>query len=67
MGSLLAFLFAAAFAGCVVWLVVCIPYRMAVRRNRSGGLWVIISLICSPVLAILLLLALGRNEVREAS
>jgi hypothetical protein len=40
-----------------------VPYRMAERRKRDGYLWVAISLIGSPFLAILLLLIAGWKQV----
>ena len=45
----------------VLWLYVLLPSEMARRRNRSAFIWVLISLFGSPVLAILLLLALGNS------
>ncbi|WP_170790546.1 hypothetical protein [Ruegeria lacuscaerulensis] len=42
----------------VIWLYV-LPITMAGRRNRSGLIWFLIGLVGSPLLAILLLLALG--------
>ncbi|WP_170372908.1 hypothetical protein [Ruegeria arenilitoris] len=42
----------------VIWLYI-LPITMAGRRNRSGLIWFLIGLVGSPVLAILLLLALG--------
>lgn len=40
------------------WLCVLLPADMAKNRNRSALIWVLISLFGSPILAILLLLAL---------
>ena len=42
----------------VIWLYI-LPITMAGRRNRSGLIWFLIGLVGSPLLAILLLLALG--------
>lgn len=39
--------------------VIAIPYAMAIRRNRSGIGWVLISVVISPILAIIALLVLG--------
>jgi len=50
----------------IVWLVFVVPDKMAVRRNRKPWIWVLISLLFSPVLAILLLLALGTDTSAEA-
>lgn len=41
------------------WFAILLPARMAAARGRSGLLWVLISLAGSPLLAILLLIALG--------
>lgn len=46
----------------VLWLYVLLPAGMAERRNRSQLIWVLISLFGSPILACLLLLALGDAE-----
>lgn len=53
---LLAFLFGFWF---VLWLYVLLPAGMARTRNRSAFIWVLIGLFVSPILAVLLLLALG--------
>jgi hypothetical protein len=57
--SLIVFLIAIAF---VVWLYILLPAGMAERRNRSQIIWVLISLVGSPILACLLLLALGNAD-----
>ena len=57
--SLIVFLIAIAF---VVWLYILLPAGMAERRNRSRIIWVLISLVGSPILACLLLLALGNID-----
>ena len=45
----------------VIWLCVLLPAGMARRRNRSAIIWVLIGLFGSPILAVLLLLALGNS------
>jgi hypothetical protein len=45
----------------VLWLCVLLPAGMARNRNRSAFIWVLISLLGSPILAVLLLLALGNS------
>lgn len=45
----------------VLWLYVLLPAGMATRRNRSAFIWVLIGLFGSPILAVLLLLALGNS------
>ncbi len=49
----------------VIWLYV-LPITMAKRRKRSGLIWFLIGLVGSPLLAILLLLALG-DAVEQSS
>lgn len=56
-GVLIIFLLIFLFA---FWLYILLPMGMARSRNRSGLLWVLISIVGSPVLAILLLIALGN-------
>ncbi len=46
----------------VVWFFILLPAGMAERRNRSQLIWVLISLVGSPILACLLLLALGDDR-----
>ncbi|WP_298975039.1 hypothetical protein [uncultured Roseobacter sp.] len=57
---LIGYLLALAIA---IWLYFVVPAQMAQARNRSRLIWVLISLVGSPLLAILLLYALG--EARE--
>ncbi len=49
-------------AGLLIWLCLYVPYTMAVNRDRSPGLWIAISILCSPLLSILLLAALGPDQ-----
>lgn len=53
----------ALLLGCwlVLWLYIFLPAGMARRRNRSAFIWVLIGLFGSPILAVLLLLALGNR------
>ncbi|MCF6304313.1 MAG: hypothetical protein L3J33_02955 [Rhodobacteraceae bacterium] len=46
----------------MVWLVIFLPIQMASNRNRRPFVWVIISLVGSPILAILLLAVLGNAK-----
>ena len=46
----------------VLWLYILLPAGMAQRRNRSQLIWVLVSLVGSPILACLLLWALGNTE-----
>jgi hypothetical protein len=43
----------------VLWLFILVPAGMARARGRGALVWVLISLTFSPLLAILLLVALG--------
>ncbi len=62
MDDLLSLIFGLIALLVVVWLYILLPAGMAERRNRSQFIWVLISLFGSPVLACLLLLALGDDE-----
>lgn len=49
-----------------IWLTLMIPAQMAVSRDRSAILWALVSLLCSPLIGILLLWALGpKNDPEE--
>ncbi len=50
----------------VIWLYI-LPITMAGRRNRSGLIWFLIGLVGSPILAILLLFALGDAPEQPAA
>ncbi len=50
----------------IIWLYI-LPITMAGRRNRSGLIWFLIGLVGSPLLAILLLLALGNAPEQPTS
>ena len=43
-----------------VWLFILLPAEMAEGRNRNQLFWVLVSLLVSPFIACLLLLALGQ-------
>ncbi len=58
MDGIVSVLFLIVLLVLVVWLYI-LPITMAGRRNRSGLIWFLIGLVGSPLLAILLLLALG--------
>lgn len=59
MDSALALISLLLGLGLGLFLFVVLPARMAIRRNRKPVVWVLISLVGSPLLAILLLIALG--------
>lgn len=46
----------------ILWFVIFLPARMAKKRNRSAVIWVVCSIILSPLVAIVLLLLLGKNQ-----
>lgn len=46
----------------IVWFVIFLPAGMAKKRNRSAVVWVLVSIILSPLVAILLLVMVGRNR-----
>jgi hypothetical protein len=46
----------------VAWIYIFLPAGMAARRNRSQFIWVLISLVGSPILACLILLVLGDTD-----
>lgn len=60
LGGLSGLVLAVFVLWFALWIYILLPARMAERRNRSRLIWVLISLCFSPVLAILLLLALGE-------
>ena len=62
MESLFLIIFSLIALVVGVWLYILLPAGMAERRNRSQLIWVLISLFGSPILACLLLLALGDDE-----
>jgi uncharacterized membrane protein len=48
-----------------IWLYIVVPAQMAGRRDRSAVGWVLISLVFSPAVAIIALLALGHPNRPE--
>lgn len=46
----------------LIWFCILLPYRMAERRGRDGYLWVAVSIIGSPFVAIVLLLIAGDKK-----
>jgi hypothetical protein len=59
VSSLVALFVGVCLIGIVLWLYIFLPAGMATSRNRNAVIWVLISIFGSPILAILLLLALG--------
>lgn len=45
--------------------LIALPFFMARKRGRSGILWVLIGLVGTPLLAVLLLFALGPKTVEN--
>ncbi len=62
--TLLPLLFGLVALYFVVWVLILLPARMATSRGRSALVWVLVSLLFSPVLACLLLLLLGGGPQR---
>ena len=48
-----------------LWLWVIVPAKMAKKRHREPAIWVILSVIASPLVAIVALLAVGNKDKRE--
>lgn len=46
----------------IVWFAIFLPAGMARKRNRSALVWVLVSILLSPFVAIVLLLMLGVNQ-----
>lgn len=44
------------------WLWVIVPAKMAKKRHREPAIWVILSVIASPLVAIVALLAVGDGD-----
>lgn len=63
MGSFLAALVGIAVAifllYLLIWLYILLPIEMAQARNRSAVVWVLVSLLLSPLVAIIGLALLG--------
>ena len=59
---MLDFLFTLIVLAFAFWLYIFLPWGMAITRGRSAIIWVLISLACTPLLAIPFLLVLGNAE-----
>ncbi|WP_278922585.1 hypothetical protein [Pseudophaeobacter profundi] len=59
LGGLVGLAAAIAALYFILWLFVFLPADMARARRRDPVIWVLISIVGSPLLAILLLIALG--------
>lgn len=62
MDSLVLLIFALVALYLTLWVVILLPARMAEARGRSAFGWVLVSLIFSPVVAVILLLLLGGSR-----
>lgn len=49
----------------LLWLFIALPAQMARDRKRGAVAWVLVSLIGSPLLAILLLAMIGERPSNE--
>ena len=62
MDLLFGFAFAAVLLIAALWFCIILPYEMAEDRGRSGIGWVLVSLIFSPIAAIVILWLIGDVE-----
>lgn len=51
--------------GFLLWLWIIVPAKMAKKRHREPATWVILSVIASPLVAIIALLAVGDADERK--
>lgn len=65
MDGLFVLLFALAALWFALWLTILLPARMATARGRSAVVWVLLSLIFSPLFAIVFLWLLGDAGYRR--
>ena len=61
MDDILKIAFWLVAAGLFFWLCIMMPADMAEKRNRNQLGWIIVSLIGSPMLAVILLTYLGEK------
>ena len=59
-------LFGLAIIAVAFWFYVILPVQMATARGRSAVIWVLVSLLLSPIFAIVVLLLLRNAPVHEA-
>jgi len=50
-----------------VWLGILLPASMAEDRNRSQFGWVLVSIVGTPLLAVLLLMSLGEKDAPKVA
>ncbi len=67
METIGAILFGVIGLAFVIWLWIIVPANMAANGKRSSLIWVLISFVGSPLLAILLLYALGDPPESKAT
>jgi len=60
--TVITILWAAFVLYVVLWLYILLPAGMAKNRGRSQTVWVLLSVLVTPFLAILLLWAFGDAE-----
>lgn len=66
MEGLVALILGLAVLWFALWLYILLPARMAEARGRSAVVWVLLSLIFSPLFAIFFLWLLGDAGNRRA-
>lgn len=59
LAALLGIVVGAFLLYLVIWLFILLPIEMARARNRSAVVWVLVSLLLSPLVAIIGLALLG--------
>lgn len=62
MDSLVLLILALVALYLTLWVFIFLPARMAEARGRSAFGWILVSLIFSPVVAVILLLLLGGSR-----
>lgn len=48
----------------LLWLWIFLPSKMACHRKRSPAIWILVSLLFSPLVAITLLAVLGDSPMQ---
>jgi len=51
-----------ALIAFAIWLCIFVPMNMAKNRGRSALLWVLVSILISPLVSIIVLYAMGPAE-----
>jgi hypothetical protein len=65
LGPLLVLIIGMFALYIVIWFYIILPMEMADERGRSKAIWVLISILMSPFLAIFLLWLLGNATWKD--